>query len=153
MTAPDGSVLELGTIASGGEGGASTSATVPFSGNGVYTVTVSAWGCDDRGRPDVAESERAGTDRGVVRQRAGETEVAAPLQPPPPEEEAPPSAEPPVQPGVGQPECPAPSEEPEPEPAEPAPAGEAEPDAEAEPAATADSECEPPQQPVPEPVP
>jgi hypothetical protein len=42
VTAPDGSVLELGTIAGGA--GRGTSAAVPFSGNGEYVVTVTACG-------------------------------------------------------------------------------------------------------------
>jgi hypothetical protein len=151
VTAPDGSVLELGTIA-GGEGGG-TSTSVPFSGNGEYVVSVTAWGYDERGRPDVVESERAGTARGAGDQ--GATEAApAPAEPdvaPAPEEEPPPAAEPPTPPGIERPPCP---EEPALDPAEP-PAAESEPaptpDANAGPAT--EPECEPPDEPEPPPVP
>jgi hypothetical protein len=152
VTAPDGSVLELGTIAGEG-GGASTS--VPFSGNGEYVVSVTAWGYDERGRPDVVESERAGTARGAGDQ--GATEPApAPAEPevaPAPEEEPPPAAEPPTPPGIEQPPCPEP-EEPALDPAEP-PAAESEPAParEAKTGPATEPECEPQEEPEPPPVP
>jgi hypothetical protein len=153
VTAPDGSVLELGTIASGGGGGSSTSASVPFSGNGEYTVTVSAWGYDERGRPDVVESERAGTDRNVANGRSGQAEAIEPGAAPAPAEGEPPPA-PPVEPGADEPECP--------EPADEAESGRPQPDtdADAEPAPDPDLEeppepkCDaPPEEPLPPPVP
>jgi hypothetical protein len=151
VTAPDGSVLELGTII-GGEGGG-TSASVPFSGNGEYVVTVTAWGYDERGRPDVVESERAGTARGAGEQGATEVAPAEPEVAPAPEQEPPPAVEPPTPPGIEQPPCPEPeapaleSVEPPAADSEPAPA----PDGEADPAT--EPECEPQEAPEPPPVP
>jgi hypothetical protein len=159
VTAPDGSVLELGTIASGGGGGASTSASVPFSGNGEYMVTVSAWGYDERGRPAVVESERADTDRGSRGDRAGEVEAAEPQdETVPPADRPAPTGEPPTPPGIEKPECPEASQPeysdqsgseptgvPEPEP---------KPKPKPEPGETTDPRCDPPpQEPVPPPVP
>ena len=153
VTGPDGSVVELGTVASGGDGGGSTSASVPFSGNGEYTVTVSAWGYDERGHPDVVESERAGTARGAEPGDSGEAEAVIPEDAPAPAEEQPPSpAAPPVPPGVEQPECPEPTEGPASEGVEPEPG--AGPDPDAAPVETTEPGCDsPPEEPVPPPVP
>ncbi|HEX2435469.1 MAG TPA: hypothetical protein VHI76_02350 [Solirubrobacterales bacterium] len=56
VTAPNGSVLELGTIAGGG--GPGTSASIPFSGNGEYVVTVTA--CAAESAPAPAPEGEAG---------------------------------------------------------------------------------------------
>jgi len=156
VTAPDGSVLELGTIASGGEGGASSSASVPFSGNGEYTVTVSAWGYDERGRPGVVESERAGTSReGGESGRAEAVQTAEPEgEPAPSVDEPPQTVEPPVPPGIEQPQCPEPTAGEDPERAELEPAPEPGPATEVGPGETMDPACDPPpEEPVPPPVP
>jgi hypothetical protein len=154
VTAPDGSVVELGTIASGG-GGASTSASVPFSGNGDYTVTVSAWGYDERGRPDVVESERAGAGRGAEVGRSGEVEAPEPVdEPAPPVADPPAPGEPPTPPGIEQPECPEATEEAESDETGSEPDAEPEPDPAAQSPQATDPGCvSPPQEPVPPPVP
>jgi hypothetical protein len=64
VTAPDGSVTELGTVAEGGgSDDASSSLWVPYAGNGTYAVTITAWGYDERVRPDVVRSEGSVTKR------------------------------------------------------------------------------------------
>lgn len=163
VTAPDGSVLELGRIATSGDGGASTSASVPFAGNGEYTVTVSAWGYDERGRPDVVESERSSATPDAGSKSAGELEAAAPEGTPTPEEEPhAPEQDPPAAPEIEQPACPEPAEPPEPTgPPEPAEPAHRDPAAEAQPAPTTEAEaggptvpgCEQPPEPEPPPVP
>jgi hypothetical protein len=113
VTAANGTVTDLGTVpGGGGSGTASIGAWVPYVGNGTYTVTVSAWGYDERGRAKVVESEDSGAGRDANRKRAGRVEAV-----PPPEEPAAP------QPATPEPETPAAPEEPPsecPEPAEPA---------------------------------
>jgi hypothetical protein len=116
VTAANGSVTDLGTVSGGGgSGAASIGAWVPYVGNGTYTVTVSAWGYDERGRPKVVESDDSGAGGEKNRRRTGKAEAVPapekPVEPPPapPEPEAPPAA-----PEEPLPECPD-----EPEPAEP----------------------------------
>ena len=55
MTAPDGSVTDLGNV--GGSTG--TTAWVPYTGNGTYTVSVSAYGVDEEGDPEVLDTDEA----------------------------------------------------------------------------------------------
>jgi hypothetical protein len=111
VTAPDGSVSDLGTVAEGGgEGRASATLSVSFAGNGEYTVTISAWGYDEEGRPDRIGSEDAGTGGDAEGSQKGELQPVGPpaeegptpeLEVPPPDEEPPP-----VEPAPETPECP-----------------------------------------------
>lgn len=57
VTAPDGSVTDFGTVAHGSSGSATL--WVPYTGNGTYTVSASAWGLDDAGEPEVIETDEA----------------------------------------------------------------------------------------------
>jgi hypothetical protein len=85
VTAPDGSVTDFGMIAEGG-GGGSASLSVPYTGNGSYTVTVSAWGYDERGKAGVVRSEDAGAGGGRGTERGGEPEAVETPPPVPPQE-------------------------------------------------------------------
>jgi hypothetical protein len=123
-TLADGSVVDMGTVGGAGAGG-STSIWVPYTGNGIYTVSVSAWGADSEGK-----AEKIGDAKAKVKGQA-ETEK-------PPAEKKPPKAE------AEKPHTTAPGTEPAPPPA----SGEAEPPAEPEPATGS-----PDPDPVPEPVP
>ena len=180
VATPDGGVSDLGTVAAGGgEGRASAGLSVPYAGDGEYTVTITAWGYDERGRADPVGSDDAGTDGDAGAKGKGDLEAAEPPAEPAPEpaqdvEEPAPADEPPpvedaVEPGCPEPETPVPpaeglpAEEPPPgeppaaeppagEPGEPAvePAGEEGPPA--DPAAGLPRPCEPPQ-PAPDPAP
>jgi hypothetical protein len=59
VTAPDGSVTDFGTVVRGSSG--STTLWVPYTGNGTYSVSASAWGVDDAGDAEVIETEQADT--------------------------------------------------------------------------------------------
>ncbi len=58
MTLADGSVQDMGAVGYG-SGGGSTSLWVPYAGDGTYTVTVTAWGTDERGH-----EKKVGVDKG-----------------------------------------------------------------------------------------
>jgi hypothetical protein len=67
VTAPDGSVTDFGTVVRGSSG--STTLWVPYTGNGTYSVSASAWGLDDSGDPAVIETDQADTgNRDRIRQ-------------------------------------------------------------------------------------
>jgi hypothetical protein len=86
VTAPDGSVTDFGMIAES-RGGGSASLSVPYTGNGSYTVTVSAWGYDERGKAGVVRSEDADTGGGRGAESGGQSE-AVETAPTPPQPEA-----------------------------------------------------------------
>jgi hypothetical protein len=69
VTAPDGTVTDYGQVAGAGAG--STSVWVPYVGSGTYTVTVTAWGYDDRGHKEELETKEAGAEGGSGRVREG----------------------------------------------------------------------------------
>jgi hypothetical protein len=98
VSGADGSVTDFGTVASGG--GGSAELVVPYTGNGSYTVTVTAWGYDEQGKPDVVSSDESGASGKAKRE--GHTEAIA--NPPPGADTGvvPPPDEQPEQP----PECP-----------------------------------------------
>jgi hypothetical protein len=182
VTAPDGSVSDLGTVAAGGgEGRTSAGLSVRYAGNGEYTVTITAWGYDERGRADPVGTDDAGTDGDATAKGEGDLEaVNPPVEPtadseqdvedPAPAEEAPP-LEDEVEPECPEPETPLPPAEglptEEPPPGEPPatvpPAGEADASASeplgdevppAEVGAVVPQPCEAPQpEPDPAPVP
>ncbi|MGH2963283.1 MAG: hypothetical protein ACRDL3_13985 [Solirubrobacterales bacterium] len=111
VTAANGAVTDLGTVSGGGaSGAASTGAWVPYVGNGTYTVTVSAWGYDERGRPEVVESEDSGAG-GANRKREGQVEAIPAPEPPAVQEPAPVEPEAPAAPAEPLPECPEAAEE------------------------------------------
>ncbi len=129
VTAPDGTVTDYGQVAGAGAG--STSLWVPYVGSGTYTVTVTAWGYDDRGRNEVVETEQADTEdeSGQVREGKGSpVDEAGEYSLPPQGPEGPPVAEP--QPVPDPPVC-----DPVEVPSPPAPEG-TEPPTESDPAAT-----------------
>lgn len=106
VTAANGAVTDLGTVPGGGSGTASTGAWVPYVGNGTYTVTVSAWGYDERSRPEVVESDDSGAGRDPKPGQAGRAEAVTAPEAPPAQEPAPVEPE---QPAAGEqplPECP-----------------------------------------------
>jgi hypothetical protein len=119
VTAPDGSVTDFGKV--GGGGG--TTLWVPYTGNGTYTVSVSAYGVDEEGDREVLDTDEATPD---PKERFGEVEANAvegaqtevpsadeeqpAEEPPAPEETAPAPA-----PAPELPPCP-PAPEPAPEP-------------------------------------
>lgn len=74
VTTPGGGEHNLGTV--GGDAG-STSAWVPFAGNGTYTVTVTAWGADENGRDRRVRREDARIDDGRL-QASGSGDRAGP---------------------------------------------------------------------------
>ena len=144
-TLADGSVVDLGTIGSG-PGGGSSSFWLPYAGNGIYTVTVSAWGTDPEGREKKLEDadakatlkDKEGQDKPKPDKQDGSGKAddgpggsdgdsggadgggalggAEPAEPP---------AEPEEQPPAEQPPAPGPDPEPDPEPApQPKPAPE-----------------------------
>jgi hypothetical protein len=123
VTAPDGSVTDFGNV--GGGGG--TTLWVPYTGNGTYTVSVSAYGVDEDGDPEVLDTDEAAPDPkekfGEVETTAVEgaqTEVpSADEEQPAPEEQAPAPEEtaPAPAPAPELPPCP-PAPEPAPDPAE-----------------------------------
>jgi hypothetical protein len=126
VTAPDGSVTDFGNVGGGG-----TTLWVPYTGNGTYTVSVSAYGVDDEGDPEVIDTEEATPEE---QKRFGELEAhsveGAQTEVPGTEEEQPAEDAPPVDDAAPAEEAPAPTPElppcpPEPEPA-PAPAPEGE---------------------------
>jgi hypothetical protein len=127
VTAPDGSVTDFGNV--GGGGG--TTLWVPYTGNGTYTVSVSAYGVDDEGEPEVVDTEEATPEQ---REKFGELEAhsveGAQTEAPGAEEEQAAEDAPPVEDAAPAEEAPAPTPAPElppcptePEPA-PAPEGE-----------------------------
>ena len=54
VTAPDGSVTDLGEVGGGG-----ATVWVPYTGNGTYTVSVSAYGVDENGDEKVLDTDEA----------------------------------------------------------------------------------------------
>lgn len=58
VTGADGSVVDLGTVGIGPDGG-STSLWVPYSGSGTYTITVTAWGTNEKGKPEKVDKQEA----------------------------------------------------------------------------------------------
>jgi hypothetical protein len=126
VTAPDGSVTDFGSVGGGG-----TTLWVPYTGNGTYTVSVSAYGVDDEGDPEVIDTEEATPEE---QEKFGELEAhgveGAQTEVPGTEEEQPAEDAPPVEDAAPAEEAPAPTPElppcpPEPESA-PAPAPEGE---------------------------
>jgi len=77
VTAADGSVTDFGVVAE--SGGGSAELTVPYSGNGGYTVTVTAWGYDEQGKPGVVGSDEADAG-GKAKQEGGLEAVEQPPQ-------------------------------------------------------------------------
>jgi hypothetical protein len=161
VTAPDGSVSDLGTVAEGGgEGRASATLSVSFAGNGEYTVTISAWGYDEEGRPDRIGSEDAVTGGDAEGSQKGELQPVGPpadegapgaeVEEPVPGEPAPPvTEEPPECPEL---EAPAPPADPAADqPAEPLARDCIEPPPEVPPGPEDGQEPEP--EPAPEPAP
>ena len=112
VTAPDGSVTDFGTVARGSSG--STTLWVPYTGNGTYSVSASAWGLNDSGDPQVIETDEADTGNG---DRIGQVETSGggPRSTPAPAEgtNAPPAEEAPSTTTPTEPELP---------PCQPAPA-------------------------------
>lgn len=102
VTAPDGSVTDFGTVARGSSGSATL--WVPYTGNGTYTVSASAWGVDDSGDPEVIETDEASAG-GEGRIREIETTGGGPREVPAPIEGEEPAAEEPA-PGTAEPELP-----------------------------------------------
>jgi hypothetical protein len=164
VSAPDGTVTDYGQVAGAGAG--STSLWVPYVGSGTYTVTVTAWGYDDRGHKEALETEHAETEKGSGKVREGNgspVDEAGEYSLPSEGSEEPPAAEP--QPVPDGPACDPVEESP---PAPPAPES-ADPAAEADPAATTttdassteaaptteatDPDCPPAGQPAPAPGP
>jgi hypothetical protein len=70
VTAPDGSVTDFGNV--GGGGG--TTLWVPYTGNGTYTVSISAYGVDEDGDPEVLETDEATPE---PKERFGEVEATS----------------------------------------------------------------------------
>ena len=62
-TLADGTVLDLGTVGSG-PGGGSSSIWVPYAGDGLYTVTITAWGNDPDGKDKELDREKSGAELG-----------------------------------------------------------------------------------------
>jgi hypothetical protein len=76
VTAADGSVTDLGRVEAGG-----ASVSVPYTGNGTYTVTITAWGYDEDGNARVVEEDESGAGEAAKRTQKGELEaVPAPEQ-------------------------------------------------------------------------
>ena len=69
VTAPDGSVTDFGTVVRGSSGSATL--WVPYTGSGTYTVSASAWGIDDKGAPEVIETDEAESGGGPRVTEAG----------------------------------------------------------------------------------
>jgi len=141
ITLADGSVTDMGTVGSGSGGGA-TSLWFPYAGNGVYTVTITAWGTDSDGKPKKVDEEKAGAkvdpDEQDQAPKPDKTDKEAsgddgpkPPAAPGPDESSPPVAEP--EPPAAEPD-PAPEPEPAPESPEPDPAAADEPPAPGPPA-------------------
>jgi hypothetical protein len=112
VTAPDGSVSDLGTVSEGGgTGRTSASLPVPYAGNGSYTVTITAYGYDERGRADRLGSDQSGAGKRSEKTDEGELEAVEPpaeVAPAPEADQPPPTEEPvPVEPAPEPPECPA----------------------------------------------
>lgn len=122
VTGPGGVASEMGTVGTDPAGG-STSLWVPYEGDGIYSVVITAWGEEDEegNKPKLQTQEaetRAEPDRGGEpggdRPGEGTGQPAQPEQPANPEQPDP-------EPVPSEPE-PAPEPEPEPEPAPEAPA-------------------------------
>ncbi len=123
VTAPDGSVTDFGKV--GGGGG--TTLWVPYTGNGTYTVSVSAYGVDEEGDPEVLDTDEATPD---PKEKFGEVEAnaveGAQTEVPSADEEQP-AEEPPAAEETAPAPAPAPELPPCPPAPEPAPAPEPEP--------------------------
>ena len=119
VTAPDGGVTDFGNV--GGGGG--TTLWVPYVGNGTYTVSISAYGVDEDGDPEVLETDEAEPEE---TEKFGEVEAnaveGAQTEVPSAEEEAPAEEQPAPEETVPAPETTTP--ELPPCPAAPAPAPE-----------------------------
>lgn len=129
VTAPDGSVTDFGQVA--GAGGGGTSLWVPYVGNGTYSVTVTAWGDEERtGDPEVIDKDRAGAtgEAENVRKRDATEVGEGTYEVPEADQQGEPPAEEPAEvpapvPEATEPPCP-PAEPVEPAPAPAPPAGE-----------------------------
>ena len=109
VTGPGGAVSEMGTVGSGPEGG-STSLWVPYAGDGIYSVTITAWGEEDEdGNKAKLHEEEAESQVSPGGDRDAREEEPAATEPEPDQPAGQPAPEP-------KPE-PAPEPEPEPEPA------------------------------------
>ena len=130
-TLADGSVVDMGTVGAGAGGGA-TSIWVPYTGSGVYTVTVSAWGSDSDGKREKIDDAKAKIDGPAKAEQQEDTgnatngdedkEPAAPAEedgtePPAADGDLPPAE--PAPPVVAPTPDPAPVPDPETDPAEP----------------------------------
>lgn len=62
VTLADGSVQDLGGVGSGPEGG-SAALWVPFAGNGIYTVTITAWASEPDGTRKKLEEKDASAEK------------------------------------------------------------------------------------------
>jgi hypothetical protein len=162
VAAPDGSVTDFGQVA--GAGGGGTSLWVPYVGNGTYSVTVTAWGDEDGGKPEVIDRDKASasdaTDTEELRKRdvakVGEGTYEVPEdqedqgeQGEQGEQAEPPAADVPT--GVPPAPC-EPAEAPAPAPAPPAGEGEeppADPSASSEPGVAPSTEVAPSVEPAP----
>lgn len=60
-TLSDGSVRDLGTIGAGSAGG-SSSIWIPYTGDGLYRITVTAWGLDDEGKEEKVDKDKTETE-------------------------------------------------------------------------------------------
>ena len=65
VTAPDGTVTDFGTVAHGSSGSATL--WVPYVGSGTYSVSASAWGVEESGKPEVIETDEATTGGDHIR--------------------------------------------------------------------------------------
>jgi hypothetical protein len=106
VTAPDGSVSDSGAVAEG-DGGGTAALWVRYAGNGRYTVTISAWGYDERGNADIVSSADAGAEGDASVKDEGALKVVEPPDDATVEGDAEPGGtQPPEQPVDQPPECP-----------------------------------------------
>jgi len=65
LTRPDSTIQDFGRVADGESGRATVSLWIPYSGNGSYTVEVTAWALDADGEPKelARESNRSNGDQ------------------------------------------------------------------------------------------
>jgi hypothetical protein len=156
VAAPDGSVTDFGQVS--GAGGGGTSLWVPYVGNGTYSVTVTAWGDEDGGRPDVIDRDKASASEETDTEELRERDVAkvgeGTYEVPQDQEDQGDEAEPPaadVPADVPPAPC-EPAETPAPAPAPPAGEGEAppaDPSASSEPGVAPSTEVAPSVEPAP----